>query len=395
MPQEPGFPPNSQPECEAANRSMWCSECGYQVSARDIFCNNCGNQLLPLADDDHGTTRPARNWKKLSLIAGAAVLLLLIIGISTRWFGLKGPAVSIARAVKNTMNKGSFSYDLNYKMKISREDYWGDPYESESQFRITGYLSVDVKKKELILYGKIKSRTDPNTSGELAIYDEYFIYCPDEGECYRLYIGNYLDTIFEVMESTSGNLNPEKLLDELPEELVEKLEDVINTKTMKKTLLSYFRKLNNPKWLEEYAGYSVEKVDGVTVHSFSPGLHKFLKASLETLEPLFADDDIYDDLKDSLNDEKDIMNDCDLDFSFGIKRNKLVSFSIETESDSDYTEGDSDYDERVCAEIEIEFSDIGKVKVDIDELEDMLDAADCGSRESPPVPMAAPVAHAP
>lgn len=363
---------------------MNCSNCGAELTEGTIFCPSCGSNLSastpspapstydPQIDTpytEESVVPPvAPNKRKLPLgliIVGAIVAVLaivVVVGLCTNWFGFYGPATKIALAAKNTVESGNFTVEMT--TKNSYEGFYGTST-SETEFMLQ--IDLDVKKRELMMYGEQKSKDDDDAyTSYLAIYDGYSItgYKMDDYEYYsKNDISDELDEFFDAYEDTK-ELDWEELFDTISEATGTDLEDYLDVEAFEKCANAYTRKLNNDSWLKENAGYSSSKSKGVTYHEFKPNLYKFCTASLECFEDAFEDDDDYEEIMDGLKDFKSTLKEVDVEFVFGIKSNKLVEIEFKTESDSN------------ALEVKLEFTDIGKTSIDEDELEDMLDKAE-------------------
>lgn len=355
---------------------MRCTNCGAELPEGTSFCTCCGaQQSAPVGFDAGYSSTPygadvyvppispkkkkAKSPIGLFIAAGIAGLLVIavIIGLCTNWFGLYGPATRIAVAANNTVKKGNFTIELTTE---------SDGEETEIKIQV----DLDLKKRTLTLYGE--SEGTDSWSGlaytsYVAIYDGYAI----EGKVYeggsesysKQDISDTLDSIFDAYEDAK-DMDWDELLETIEDETGLDLSDYLNIKAFKKCINQYGRKLNNNKWLKENAGYSKTKKNGVTFYEFEPNNYRFIKATLECFETAFEDEDDYEDIMDALKESKTTLNYMDLELAFGVKGNKLVEISVKM--DTEYTSG----------EATLELTNIGKTSIDEDFLEEMLDKAE-------------------
>lgn len=299
-----------------------------------------------------------KKGKKLFVLIGAIlaalVLVVVIAGLCTNWFGLNGPMVQIGSAASKTLSQYNFSAD----------------YEVEAAgMNITGvlYLDMDVEKEVVNAY------LDATANGEtliLAIYDDYLIYgSEDDLTCMDIsvYISVVCDTIDEkLIPEMSFDEALDLLFDFIPNSTQEEINDeYIELTTLKKLIKSFFnKKLNNATWLKNNAGYSTSMSNGIKIHSFEPDAAEFLTASVEHFEDAFVDSSMYDDLMNAVELVDEYSDDIEIYAGFGIKGGKLVQIEAEVTYDASTIYA-------FC-----EFYDIGKTEVDEDFLEDLLDEAD-------------------
>ena len=334
-------------------RNIFCGHCGNPVPSDAPVCAACGLPPTTVVTPPEPKKKP-----KIGLWILAAVASLLVIavisGLCTNWFGFYGPATKIASAANKTLTAGSFTVDLN--MSIESETDYGDiSQEVEGKLEVV----LDLKEQDLTMFAEIEAAD--NLTATMAIYDDYLI-MGTSGHFSKQDISEELDTFFENYNSTK-ELNWEELLNSIQDDLYDEVSDVINFDKLEKCLSAYVRKLNNNKWLKENAGYSYTKENGISLYQFKPKNYKFLNASLNCFEDAFIDEDDYEDLVDQLKDSKRALNNVDYDLVLGIKSGKLESFDFEMDQDS------------TNVKLELEFDKIGETSIDESTLKDMLDKA--------------------
>lgn len=350
-------------EPEATLTTNRCPHCGGTMDPDAKFCNNCGKKLSASLAERAAkkfTGIKAPKLPKKGIIAAASIALILaivlIVGAATNWFGVTGPAAQIARAVKNTFAAKNFSVDFEYTYNEYRE--WG------TEVSGTAYVALDPDKRELTLYADV---TAEGESGVIAIYDGFYIVDGPAG-CWGYDVSEELDAYFDAYEEgTAKDFSWEDFINSISYEgAYDEAKEDIDFDKLDTCLAAYIKKLNDKKWLEENAGYSVEKDGGVTMHCFNPDIYSFLKASASEIENAFIDQDLYDEMNDGITDLRSGSKYTDTNIVFGIKGGKLVHFEGKVSGSYDgLTQGDE-------LHIEADFYDIGKTKIDTDELDDML-----------------------
>ena len=115
-------------EPKVTNNTNRCPHCGGPLDPDAVFCNNCGKKLSASLSEKAakkftGIKAPKLPKKGIIAAAGVALLLVivLIVGFATNWFGATGPAAQIASAVKNTFTAKNFSVDFEYTYNEYRE----------------------------------------------------------------------------------------------------------------------------------------------------------------------------------------------------------------------------------------------------------------------------------
>jgi hypothetical protein len=347
-------PPQVPPVNSAAQPMIFCGHCGNQVPANASVCTACG---LPPTTVVTPPPAPKKKKSHLGLWIFAAIASILVIaviaGLCTNWFGFYGPGTQISIAAENTLKAGNFTIDLS----MSTES---DSAYSDGAQKIDGTIKViiNAEDRELMLQAEIESGADPIT---LAIYNKHLIF-GSKDYFMKQDISEALEEFFDSYEATA-DMDWEELLESIDEDLYDEISDVINFNDLEKCLSAYNRKLNNTKWLKENAGYSFSMEDGVRLHQFKPKNYKFINASLECFEAAFIDEDDYEDLQDQMKDNRSQINSVDIELIVGIKSNKLTSLGCDLEY------------KKNSINLELEFDKIGETEIDEDELKLLLDKA--------------------
>lgn len=347
-----------------------CPRCGAPVEEDEQFCMNCGQKLKEERKSEGpdldieisrktvrgtgvpGVRIPSRASKpNLGLLLGigagalALILVVVIIGVSTSWFGLVGPGVQLVSAVKKTVDKGNFT--MEFELSDGLDDIEG-----------VALVNIDMKKRDVQLYMQMDMEGNDVV---VAIYDGYFMeYYEEYDYGYAEKISSELDDLFDAYEAAVSG-DREEMTDMLEDMGLDEddLEDYVDLEALEKCIGTLVKKLNSKAWLKENAGYTTRRDGGATIHSLEPEMEEFLIAVLEIMEPAFQDEDDYEDIVDSVED----IDDVDVLVETGIKSGYLVSADLEV---------DTGYDE---LEIHAAFRDYGKTKIDVEELEELLD--DC------------------
>ena len=350
---------------EAAENKI-CPSCGADIDKETVFCSVCGasvssSESVTTFVEASSTPKKKLDIKKLLLIIGIAIggllLIFLIAGLCTNWFGLNGPITQIGAAAIKTVSKYNFSADFEFES-------------DEISVDGTMYFDMDVKKEIINMY---LEADNGNSTYIIAIYDDHLIYGEDDYlECTDIsyQISSVCDALDKSKDlSFTYNEAWDTLIDAIPNKQQEEInDDYVNLKTLKKLVKTFFTgKLNNATWLKKNAGYSTSLEKGVKIHTFEPDIHEFLTACGEHFEDAFVKASVYNDFTDLIDETEDFSDEFDISISFGIKGGKLVLI-----------EGEVDIDGEAYA-AKCEFYDIGKTQPDEDMLDDLLDDADMNS----------------
>lgn len=348
---------------KAAEQANHCPHCEGLLDPDARFCNNCGKKLGDSLAEKFvkkisDVKTPKISKKGIIAIAGTALLVavILIVGFATRWFGMTGPAAQIISALKNTAKAENFTVDF----EISYNEY----RESNTESWGTAHFAIDHDKRDLTMYTEL---TIDDETVVIAIYEGYYI-VGSSGDYWGYDISEALEDYFDAYEEgTAKDFSWEDFLDSVAYEgAYDEAKEDINFKKLDTCFAEYVKNLNDEEWLEENAGYTVEKDDGVTMHCFTPDIYSFLKASISGFKDAFIDRETFSEMNEDITDLRTESKYTDTQIVFGIKGRKLVHFEGKVSGSYDgLTDGDTYY-------IEADFYDYGKTEFDIGELDDML-----------------------
>ena len=119
---------------------MFCKECGTHVDAGIRFCSSCGSEVGEVQSPPE---RPAANHKKVGMIACAAVLLVVIIGVIAIFGGRGGSAEAVVIRYMEASLNGDYrtvsrymAFDMDTVMgamfdaeRLSEREFWDEMYE--------------------------------------------------------------------------------------------------------------------------------------------------------------------------------------------------------------------------------------------------------------------------
>ncbi len=365
-----------------------CPTCGSPVKPGIHFCSHCGSRIPQSAPGAQAPvsqpvpnpgfsapgsgaqprtpvstpgkpprpprpTRPAEPIGKkpstgilIGAIAAGVVVLGLLVWLIVSLIG-NGPVLQIYNAAKKTLNADNFT--VEFTIGADGEELDG-----------TAQVAIDLKERDIVAYGEIESY---DQSVSFAIYEGYWIY-----EGYYGYYGedisDELDEIFDAYEDSVSQKDAdlEDTMDDIwGRGTYDAFEEYVDPDLFLECIEDVIKDMNKKSWLEENAGYSVSKHNGMTLHTFEPSMYDLVYAILESTEKSFHDPDDFDDMVDDLEDTEDYIDDAEIELNIGIQSGKLTYLSLDYFFDYEYIY------------VEAEFSDIGKTEIDFDELEDMLD----------------------
>lgn len=307
------------------------------------------------AEPDCGATVDAKKSKKKLWITGAiaALVVVAVFVIVLVLSSAGGPLAEILGAVEKTVEAGSFSADVEcYR-------------DGKLQYTATIDAKCNLDKKEIALlirddYGDVE-----------ALYDGYQIsgYSYDgRSYAYAYDISDVQNAIFEYYDKIDlGDLSNADLADlledlDLPRRTVREIEDAVDLDKAQDGFETVMGWLNDADWLEENLGFEASEKNGITTYTFkgdSRDLRSVLKDALKEFEPAL-DDDFYDKLENAIGHLEN-----GYDFTLSVCLDGGYLSSVELSYDTGYHEYTYVFT----------LDDIGKAKIDTDELKEWLEIA--------------------
>ena len=329
---------------------MKCTHCNCELPDDSLFCANCGKPIAPPVPAQPAPQAPvpaaepvaaavpaqkphkSKKWLLWGGIGLGIVVIALIILLLT---GVLGGKDYPQDGVENLLEKGNFTAEVNAA---------GEKY--------TFQVDIDWKREELTVYAE--------ADGEFAfaIYDGYYIESSYSNGYYAYYVGNQIDVFFEDYDPDE-EIDWEEVLSLVALFLTPQadVDDYVDTDQLARCMDTLTRKLQDKKWLEKNAGYTREKEDGVTLHIYEPDLYDLACALLDMFAPCIEDEDLYDYAQEALDEYEDTLSMVKIKLELGMKDHYLVSAEAKIAG----------------VKFKAAIEDIGKTRIDIDELEEMLD----------------------
>lgn len=275
--------------------------------------------------------------KKLALCITAGLLVIaLLAGLLTNWFGFYGPAKKVISASKNTLEAKSFSVQIDL---------------NAGAISLSGELQVQINTDQRTLSAALINEEDEIT---FAIYQNHLIFSIGF-LTYAKDISGPLNRLFDILENDS-EIDWAKLLQDIAPELYGQIGDDLDFDKVDSSMLQLYRKFNSEHWLKKNAGWSEEKKDGLTLYRFEPDTAKFLQSSLKCFKKVFRSSERYEALMDELGETASV----DLNIELGLKNGLLDSFRLSANDSID-----------IC----LNFTDIGSTSINERDLERTLKRA--------------------
>lgn len=275
--------------------------------------------------------------KKLALCITAGLLVIvLLVGLLTNWFGFYGPAAKIVSASQKVLETQNFSAFIELKA---------------GPLSLSGTLQVQIDTKQRTLSAAL---IDEEGDIKLAIYKNHLIFSVGF-LTYAKDIHVELDRFFDMLEDNQKT-DWAQLLQNLDKDLYDRIGDNLDFRAVDGCMLQLYRKLNSERWLKKNAGWSEEKQNDLTIHRFKPDSTKFLQSCLKCFKKAFRDHKGYDALMAELDDAAPV----DLQIELGIQNGLLDRFHLSVDD---------------CVKIQIDFTDIGVTTICEDNLGRILERA--------------------
>ena len=283
--------------------------------------------------------------KRCLVILGSIALtlvLIVIIGACTNWYGFYGPVGKIAKASYNTVNSQSFT--LNGTIQTKSLD---------THAIIKVNLLPEDRRLDLSLQTK-------GGSTLVGIYNDQLLINYGIGAS-KKDISRELGIVYDLLAvKEDRSVDWHQVLKSIDSEFYEEYAASIDFDKIDRYLLKFYRKANNDRWLKENAGFSQKEADGIVYYTFTPDLYKFFGATLDCFEGIFTDEQAFDRLHSRLEDRKGSLQKHKFVLCFGIQNDLLVHFNIQTNTKNGTISLLFDIDQH------------GNTQVDIDRLEKIL-----------------------
>lgn len=340
---------------QAANQ---CPYCGRPMAAGAVFCVGCGQRVQqPQTQGYEPPAQKQKKSKKKPIMIGISVVLILVAvvaaGLLFFWLTDDDPGEAIADGLENTLDSGSFTV----KYTASYADSWGDIEQAQG----TVYVSIDTRNEELMAQIQVED-SDGEVQETYAIYDGYFTdgyYYEDVSEAIDMFFLAY-------EEDFDSEMLVAMLMNSLPSSYNEMLSQVVDQSKLEECVSQYEEKLNDERWLEEYAGYAKDDEGAATMYTFAPNIHTFLNGSLDVFETAFQNKYLYIGLKDMLRDLRTPAKNTQVRLTFGVKNERLVRLELTLGGTEDgLTEGET-------VKFRGDLSNFGNTYVDEDLLAQLL-----------------------
>lgn len=335
---------------------MKCIHCSSEIPADSVFCMECGAPVAPrpapvvppapvpspvpspaptYVAPSAGKPRRAKKWLPFAILGGVAIVVVVVLLIV-----LLGGKTMPQEALTNLIEKGNFTLELRAM---------GNTAEIQ--------VDIDWDKEDLTIYAE--------SDGEFvfAIYDGYYIY-----EYYNYYYDYYYYDVQDISDeieiffdnyASVNQIDWDDLADLLEDTTGEDASDYVDLDQMADCLETFLNKLENKSWLKKNAGYSTKKQDGVTLHIYEPDLNKLASAVLNIFAPCFEDEDLYEYAMEFLDDYEAALEDINITLTLGVRKDYLVSAELKVSG----------------VKIKASIDKIGSTRIDLDELEEILEDA--------------------
>lgn len=266
------------------------------------------------------------------IIVAVAIGLIVFLTLSSM-----GPITRLERAARKTLLSNTFS--AQFSMNVNAEP-------------VEGMMDIAIipSEKALYMYMQLSNHAADYVCG---FYDGYFVVAsPSDGTSQVTDIYARQEAFFQALEKT-GTPDWSILLDLEEVDLYDEICKSFDFDILMTCLSQWLEQMDSKSWAKKNAGYQKTRVDGVTVHSFTPKPYDLVNQSLPYFEDAFLRAEDLNDLQEYTENAKYLFQNGQTDFSFGIKGGNLVSMEFALK----YNKTD------ISGNIQIE--DIGSAKVDI------------------------------
>lgn len=303
--------------------------------------------LTPPEERKKGLLRKPWFWVLGAL--AALLLILLVVGLLTDWFGFYGPLTKIAFGAKKLGDAGS----------TTAQFVVAAPGDTQAD----GTLACSWDLENRVVAADLQLQLNGKTF-RYGIVDGHVVWRDSRDRAKSVDISRELDKFFDSLESESD-------LDESLEELLEAvfktagIHKMVDSGEAVACLKDGFLKWNRTGWLEENAGYSLEREDGTVLHSFEPKTGKLLLEVTKQFEPAFEQRSDYRDVISGLREKKsELSKNYDFELVFGLANGALSMVKVDVDWNG------------VPVSAKIDLRKIGTTNVDVDFLRQLKTEAD-------------------
>lgn len=262
------------------------------------------------AEESH----PRRNHRKLKIALSIIAVLLVVVlltGWLTNWFGFYGPGAKILNAAKHTLQEGNFTVTVAI----------------DGTQRLNCQVNIDWDRKDLTLL-----MTKPDGDFLCAIKDNYLITQKisfGKNPAYTAYdITDFLNILFRDSSDEDKSTDWKFILNTLSPGLYDDLNKDIDFDNLEESLRKLLRKTNSNHWLKKNAGFSQSKENGADIYSFEPNTYKLASATLSCFEEAFRNSSAFEAWQKNLDASKDKLQALDYRVDLKVKDDLLTGIDI-------------------------------------------------------------------
>lgn len=226
--------------------------------------------------------KPLKTALIILLIIAILLTSLFTAGALTDWFGFYGPGGKIMTASALAMSSGNFTLQIDASVGSFDMD------------TLLVKVDADLIHRDVTIAAMSKSGII-----SWAVYDSHLIW--RSGLRYQAEdISAQLDRLWDAMD-TGKTPDWEQLIQNINEELAQKLEGIIDYHEITGSLFLLYKRANDTHWLEEHAGLQVQKMFGSTQYRVQPNSYELLRETAACFQSVFLDPQDYQTLQDALS----------------------------------------------------------------------------------------------
>lgn len=270
-------------------------------------------------------------WLTPAIIAGVLVMIAICI-----WLFRPGPLDKVRSAAKKTFFTQNFT--AQYELTVNGQSMDG-----------VIKAAIDRNKNQIDMAMQLTTVVSDYACG---IYDNTFVvFNTTNGKSTAVDITDRVTNFFTLLEN-EGQPDWSVLLNLEDTDLHQTISEDFDFDAFLSCLGQWLDNMNDPAWAEKNAGYSKEKVDGITTYCYNPDPYTLANQTAPIFKKAFLKSDRYEALENYIDDAKYLFKDGTADISFGVKNGRLVA----TELSLEYL--------NTKINCNIRFSDIGSTEVD-------------------------------